>query len=542
MGTHDPFLIKETLAQTFCAVAAALWLAQKGSRREFSVSSYPLLIPLLIYAAAQIFSAREAAHLPLVFQSLLWLLLLTGLYLALADRLDDSLKGKIAVFILGASFLAALYGGLQRFGIDPFHWAITWDNRPASTFGNPNFAAGWWVMAVPFLAGAALSGRLKWRGAAWGVIALILLNLYWGRTRGAWAAEAAALAIVGAVWVGQKYLKLRPKISFPILLVAGTIALISAFKITADRRADDRSIQERILKWKTAAAMVWNHPVTGVGAGNIKVNFALYQAPVNREMRLPLKGTSEANVHNEYLQVAAESGLLGLLAFLSIFGFWFYRRMKQDEWDPETLGVLGAVTAFLLYSLSNFPFRIVPNACFLILLLAWPEKRVSGQPGLAAARPDNADAFADKMLMVLALGACAALFWKAILPPFRADLIKKSAADAQRAHDFPKAAQLYEKAVQLDFYRSERTAYELGECYRAQNNIPKALEAYKISVSLRNYGEVYNNMGNCYYLLGRFSDAISNWQKAADLGLPDPSAQSQTLKNIETVRRQMPQI
>lgn len=536
-GTRDPFFIKETLAQSVLVFLTLFWAARAVSGAAFNFRNYPLLIPLLCYLGAQLLSMKNAVHPAMALQNAAWQALLIGLYVSAIDFADESVRKNIRTALLWTSVAAGVYGALQRFGLDFIQWGVTWSDRPASTFGNPNFAAGWWILILPIFAADVIKGERRW-GAVF-VVALGILNLYWGRTLGAWAALAVAAAIAAGVWLGEKKLNIRKIVSLPLLIVLGAGAFGAAFLASAQRMPGHQSIQERILKWRTAAKMISDHPMLGLGAGNVKVHFALYQADVSRAMNRSLIGTSESNVHNEFLQVAAETGLIGLAAFLSIFALWIYRRMKDDRFESEDAGRLAAVLAFLFYSLTNFPFRITPNACLLIYLLAGSEKRNEYSfGGTASERPDEPRTPLRYAAIAL-IGA--AIFWTWILPPFRAEQIWDRAEELKARNDFAGAAAQYERVIALDFYRSERAAYELGECRRALRDLPGALEAYQIAVKLRNYGEVYNNIGNCYYLLGRFSDAKTNWQKAVDLKLPDPQAQSQTIENIRTIERLHPE-
>ncbi len=536
-GTRDPFFIKETLAQSLLVLLTLFWIVRAASNSEFKFRNYPLLIPLACYLGAQLLSTKNAVHPAMVLQNAAWQALLIGLYVSIIDFADESVRKNIRTALLWASVAAGLYGALQRFGLDFIQWGVTWSGRPASTFGNPNFAAGWWILIIPIFAAESVKGERRWGAVL--AVALAVLNLYWGRTLGAWAAILAASGIAGGVWLGERKGLLKKSVALPLLIALGAGAFGAAFLVSARRMPDHQSIQERVLKWRTAAKMISDQPLLGVGAGNVKVHFALYQADVSRAMGRSLIGTSESNVHNEFLQVAAETGFAGLAAFLSIFALWLYRRMKEDPFDLEDAGQLAAVLAFLFYSLTNFPFRITPNACLLIYLLAASEMIKTHSSDEPSSKQPDVPLSPLRYAAIALIGA--AIFWKWILPPFRAERIWNRAEALKARNDFAGAADRYERVIALDFYRSERAAYELGECRRALRDIPGALEAYQISVKLRNYGEVYNNIGNCYYLLGRFSDAKSNWQKAADLKLPDPQAQSQTIENIRAIERLHPE-
>jgi hypothetical protein len=73
------------------------------------------------------------------------------------------------------------------------------------------------------------------------------------------------------------------------------------------------------------------------------------------------------NAHHEYLQVMAEVGILGLVAYLLFFAFFFYEgaRLLAALADPAerliVIGFLGGVVACLVESLANFPYhRLMP--------------------------------------------------------------------------------------------------------------------------------------------------------------------------------------
>ena len=93
----------------------------------------------------------------------------------------------------------------------------------------------------------------------------------------------------------------------------------------------------------------------------------------------------------------------------------------------------------------------------------------------------------------------------------------------------------YEKALRLDPVHSERAAYELGMLYVSMGDHDRAIESFNRSISLRNYAEVYNDLGNCYYLKGDRKNAAANWRTAIELGLPDPAARSRIKKNLNII-------
>jgi hypothetical protein len=120
-----------------------------------------------------------------------------------------------------------------------------------------------------------------------------------------------------------------------------------------------------------------------VGLGNFKVQYPSYQwrtQKVDPAFGVTAPYTLTEHVHNEYLQVMAEGGCLGLAIFLSLWGFalWklFQRRgLGSDppfQWEAAAaLGVCGSVLGF---SFSNFPLQLAPVALMAGWTLASAER------------------------------------------------------------------------------------------------------------------------------------------------------------------------
>ncbi|MCJ7668201.1 MAG: O-antigen ligase family protein [Anaerolineae bacterium] len=107
---------------------------------------------------------------------------------------------------------------------------------------------------------------------------------------------------------------------------------------------------ERLAHWQAAWRMVSDKPLLGVGIGNY--------VPVYPAYALPGWADPMGHAHNYYLNIAAEAGLVGLGAYLFLWGaiFWHGWRVyrgAEDQWRSITLGILGVMTAFCLHSLFD---------------------------------------------------------------------------------------------------------------------------------------------------------------------------------------------
>ena len=113
--------------------------------------------------------------------------------------------------------------------------------------------------------------------------------------------------------------------------------------------------------------MVWDRPLTGFGLGSYVWIFPGYQTSPTSVI--------ETNAHNEYLEMAIETGLVG--AAICLLFLWMLFRVAaqrlRNAADNEELGIrLGAVSAWIgicVYSLSDFP-TVIPAIDYALAVLA----------------------------------------------------------------------------------------------------------------------------------------------------------------------------
>lgn len=119
---------------------------------------------------------------------------------------------------------------------------------------------------------------------------------------------------------------------------------------------DNKSTTVRLQIWKRTLHLIKEEPILGVGLGNWKVR-------VLKEENLTSPGyVLNYKAHNDFLETTAETGLIGGLLYLAIFGlvFWqFIRRFLDKNTNDEALSnfFLPAV-GLVFYSfdaLFNFP-------------------------------------------------------------------------------------------------------------------------------------------------------------------------------------------
>jgi len=210
---------------------------------------------------------------------------------------------------------------------------------------------------------------------------LILLALYFSFSRGAWlGAAVAALVMLMAFprrWsLGIGLVVLALVVGFGLIRAGLVPASITArladaadFTTVTDVRGlninnSNFAIIERLAHWQAAEAMAQAHPWLGVGIGNYAAaypNFSLLNWP-----------NALGHAHMIYLNVLAETGVIGLAAYLVLWGAIIaltIRLLGQlSGWQRGlALGLLGAWAHLSAHQIVDNLY--VNNIHFLIAAL-----------------------------------------------------------------------------------------------------------------------------------------------------------------------------
>jgi O-antigen ligase len=312
--------------QTGGLTANAITETLREARRA-QPQALALLAALLAYLAVIILSIVVAyARTPVIKETLKWGEVIVvacaawgfirtarhALWLAwgvIAGGLAEALLG-CAQLVAGAGALGPSSASVRVFG----------------TFDQPNPYGGYLNLALPVALALALYGRdLRMRWIAGGASLLLLFAQYLAGSRGALLGlVAAVVVIVGVGWRVERWAVRAALIGAPIIAVAWVThliplsiqnALLAQFRLSdvslsAQVNDSNFSTIERLAHWVAGIRMFRAHPVLGVGAGNYSAAYPRYQVPGWDE--------SLTHAHNYYINVAAETGALGLLAFLAV--------------------------------------------------------------------------------------------------------------------------------------------------------------------------------------------------------------------------------
>jgi len=300
--------------------------------------------------------------------------------------------------LTGLGLGLAVLGIIQKVLTDEHHalvygfWRPLQGGNPFGPFINRNHFAGWMAMTLPLVFGYSIGllseagggprrGR-QWFHWAWtvdahrvlvvGVAAIVMgLALVVTGSRSGLVAFAIGMAVVAALmWLRLPAGRARfAAATYVVLVVCGTIGW-AGLNRTIDRFAPaSRDLGSRMAAWRDTVGMIQDFPWAGVGLGAYGDAMLVYQT-----------GTREVQymqAHNDYLQLAAEGGLLVgvpvvILLFVIIRQVGRRLTAGQDtrliEWVRA--GAVGGLAAIAAQSFFEFSLHMPGNAVLFVVLLA----------------------------------------------------------------------------------------------------------------------------------------------------------------------------
>ncbi len=327
-----------TSTDALVGLLCASWIARAMLRRELTIVGGPTIVAAIALLGAEVLASVTAISFPLAIKEMIKLaeLIAVALYAATNLRRAGDLR-----FIMRASFAAGVAEamvGLFQFvtGRGPATFAIGPFIRAYGDFSQPNAFAGYIALILPFaVAWMLLPGRGR---LAAGLVAGILgMAMLASLSRGAWLGTGMGLAAMALLWTRHaKRVIATGAIMIALLFPAARAGLVPTsivdrltvvlenywiFDVTqVEPDPSNWAIVERMAHWQAGWAMAMDHFITGVGPGNYEAAYPYYFLPTWVE---PL-----GHAHNLYLNMFAETGIIGLIAF-STFTVLIFIRIIQ---------------------------------------------------------------------------------------------------------------------------------------------------------------------------------------------------------------------
>jgi O-antigen ligase len=238
------------------------------------------------------------------------------------------------------------------------------------TLTNPNDLAMYILTSLPFCVYALYRAR-GWRKLFWVLTVLASLN-YVSKTGSRGALLAIAVASIYVFFkssMGQKALMgaaiaaamLAAPIVVPEHIYMRYMTIFSSGASDSGGSEAEGSTQARLDLLKKSVDVTLQNPIFGVGPGMFP---------------LAAFGTMKAHVsHNMYTQLSSETGIPGLLMYLTALGFCLYstgKLLKRAKKDPSLTEIYRAAftvrIALMLYMVMSFFGSVAYGVPVMILL------------------------------------------------------------------------------------------------------------------------------------------------------------------------------
>jgi O-antigen ligase len=349
-----------SVAEAALIVVAVAWVARVLLRPETVVKPAARDLPiaaLLLVAAIGAFRLDDPVSALRV--AVLWMLFYL-VYLQAQSLKPTEVRLAVIAFAVAAGILGAIGASRYLQTGDPLLFAggaLVGGERAVGAFDDPNYYAS--LLSLALLPTIALLLR-DFRRYGWLLLPVVtmLAGLVFSLSRGAILAAAFGLLLL-LTWRRARRVALVAAIVVTALTLAGGNPIVGSdyFGSVEERLSSIRHPTRESRRpeiWAAAVDAVTQHPVTGIGLNQFRawaVERTLYE-----------HGHPLENAHSIYLSLAAETGLVGLVAFLLFIGALAVRALSArgagELGSTLSLGLAAGLFAFLVHGLTVTQIRV----------------------------------------------------------------------------------------------------------------------------------------------------------------------------------------
>jgi O-antigen ligase/Tfp pilus assembly protein PilF len=458
------------------------------------------------------------------------------IYFLVASNIDSEkeFNSFIKIFFL-ISLVVSLYTLIQYYGFDLYLNDL---NSLTSTIGQKNWISNYLAMIFPvvfcyFLLEQTKKNKIKY----FFLLSILYAILMICQSRGIWI--SISLTVILAIYIIIKFkfyeiFKRNKKWLFLLLITFLIITIIystdnplNKSAITVPQRAistfneQDPSINTRLLMWKTTFEMIKDRPILGSGIGSFKMNYLDYQADFLQRNYYYIKYSGKAGeAHNEYLQIWAELGTIGLGIFIGII-LMFYsliiNYLKKNKSEKEKIIVFGLVlgiTCFLIHCLFTFPLHVPTlGSTFFILLgltvgyIGEFDLNKTNKKNIIWKKLNQKKQRWIEIVFIFLISVCMIFVINMlVIKPYIAEIHYFKGMEYYEKENYNDALKDFKYAAQFDPYNG-RILHALGTTYYhldIQDEAQKVLKKTKFYFNDRN---IFRNLGLSYMQSGNYEKA-----------------------------------
>ncbi len=504
---------------------------------------------LMVSSVALFFSINKGDGIFEVLKLyLFYLFFICCLYLILKD--DGNKKVfiqaiNIAVLIFTAIALVRFYPVLKKY-FDK-HTPVIINYALSSSLGNKNFYAETLFLCLPFIINGILIFKTFWKVVSVISVLIIVATLVILQTLSTWAALAVALLVFVAFIFRLRiqnlkdvFLKHRKIITGSLLALVifftGIITVYVHTKNFTDLKnrvssaanyisdpsqfsktdsTNNNSTFERMILWRNTSMMIKDHPL-GNGIANWKIYFPKYGMTEAQFMNSGF--IKFIRPHNDFLLFTAETGVIGLLVYLSIFFFAFkygnsiLKSGVEVQEKIFSIIMLSGIAGYFMIACFSLPNDKYFTVLLFMLMIAF---LVSNYHRAFPKTRDNTNKFWKIVLTIGLLISVYSIYVGYVR--LKSDTFLSRAIKAQRNRDWNRMSRMLSQVDTFYFpidYTGTPISWYKGFASFYAGNQEEAFIQFKQAEKANPYHtETLNDIGTCYNLSGNTEMAYVYYQK-----------------------------
>ena len=532
----DRYLVSRFFFLSAVLLAGCLWLWKPWrSGGDWRLGGFDLLLlawyGLNLASVAWAFSWSEG-----IFYAQK-VLLLFGVYWLLRQALHAdaalvrrTLAGITQLLSLSVSVLLLIQVGIafREFGLDNQHLY----DYATGVFGNKGLASDFLFFLLIF--NVLFKESYKDKRFFWAIVGILGLLILVLQTRTVYLAVVVAFVVYGPLRAvlepGFRTAFVR-RILPAVVVGAGVLAGLLAWKGSGSTLAErlnpatyleSATALERRFVWYKTDELNKEHFWLGVGNGSWKI--WLPSKNLRGAFRLQEKSIVFTRAHNDYLEIQAEMGIVGVLLFIALFGAAFavagvtLRRSADPQQNHEVLLLAAALGGYCVIQYFDFPRERIELQAFLGLLfalLAYHGQAVwNTLPGVRVEQGLRGGFIG---LMAAGLAFNLVVGWQRIT----GEIHTVATMEAQARSNWPV---MHREAVKArnSFYAYSDVTIPMqwfeGIALYQMNRIPEALDAFEQAYQLNPWAfQVINNYATALIRTGKFREAIPLFEQALNI-------------------------
>jgi len=368
-----------SISQVSAGVGGFFWLLRTHLTDTWKEQRWPLGIPFVLFVLACLIAVVNAYDVNYSYKSLKKLLEFLIFFWVLNCVRENNLRNSLSLTLIASATVASLFSFYQVWQASV--WLPT--SRVEGTLSTYMTFAGL-LMMVGILALARVIFGQPVQKPIWISIGTIFYCLLLTLARQAWLGLTVGILFLGFFWRKKNFLFVLFIFMAIFLLspdkvkkrVLETTTLCLTYQECQANKSPYWELAMRTNLWQFGWKVFKDYPVTGCGFRCVDLIHNQYVDPYPHE-----RGSVRhlRGMHNNFIQIAIDTGILGLATWLGIWASFFrflYRKASNLKRDSSerwiVFGSTATVIAFLTGGFFETNFYDSEVAMLLYFIMALP--------------------------------------------------------------------------------------------------------------------------------------------------------------------------